>query len=261
MFMNSLNKPLIFITGAPRSGTSLVTKVIDAHPDIAILMENIFGNRRRHWQREAFWQSTEALRCEVAKVYARLNEPVVGNKVVIPDVWDAGDILQFCRLFNRFKIIFMARDPRAAALSRLKREPADFFEVFSPTARDNILLDFRDRFHTYISSWRQSIENFWKLRDGLGEDKIKIVYYEDFCRDFENQVRDIFTFLDIPFSNNILKWYEFSHHNAAGELVHDLKYPDSEIFLPGNDETYPPGLEKAVNGITWQYDLWKKRRL
>lgn len=52
-----LDKPLIFITGAPRSGTSMITKVIGAHPDTAILMENIFGNRRRHWTKAEFWNS------------------------------------------------------------------------------------------------------------------------------------------------------------------------------------------------------------
>lgn len=252
---------MVFITGAPRSGTSLLTKVIDSHPDTAILMENIFGNRRRHWQRADYWNCPGSLKLEVEKVYSKLNEPIVGNKVITPDVWDAGDILQFCRLFRNFKILFLARDPRTAALSRLKREPADFFEVFSREARENILLDFRDRYHTYISSWRQSIENYWKLRDGLGEDKVKAVYYEDFCLDFENQVREIFSFLDIPFTGSILKWHENPHHNANGDLVSDLKYPDANIFLPSTGEVYPPGLEEAVNTIAWQYDLWKKRRL
>ncbi len=259
--MNSTNRPLIFITGAPRSGTSMLAKVIDSHPDTAVLMENIFGNRRRQWQRADYWNSFENLKREAQKVYSRLKEPIVGNKVITPDVWDAGDILQFCRLFDSFKILFLVRDPRATALSRLKREPADFFEVFSREARENILLDFRNRFHTYISSWRQSVENYWKLRDGLGENKIKVVYYEDFCRDFENQVRDIFSFLKIPFTDSVLKWYEMPHHNAEGQLVRDLKYPDADVFLPTAIEQYPPELEEAVNTIEWQYDLWEKRRL
>jgi hypothetical protein len=29
----------IFISGCPRSGTSLLTKIIDSHPDISILMD------------------------------------------------------------------------------------------------------------------------------------------------------------------------------------------------------------------------------
>jgi hypothetical protein len=258
--MNGLKKELLFITGAPRSGTSLLAKIIDAHPDIAILMENIFGNRRRHWQRADFWQSSDKLQKEVGKVYAKLKEPVVGNKVITPDVWDAGDILQFCRLFDSFKILYIVRNPKTAALSRLRREPADFFEVFSPEARDNILLDFRGRFHTYFSSWRQSIENFWKLRDGLGEG-IQAVYYEDICRDFDIQARQIFSFLEIPFSDQVLRWHELPHHNANGELVYDLKYEDREIFVAPEIEAYPDELEEAFPAIHWHYELWKKRKL
>ena len=260
IMMTRIEKPLIFITGAPRSGTSLLTKVIDSHPDIDILMENIFGNRRRHWKRAIYWHSPELLLEEVEKTYAPLKAPIVGNKVITPDVWDAGDILQFCRLFESFRIIFMARDPRMVALSRLRREPADFFAVYSPEARDNLLLDFSSRFHAYISSWRQSIENYWKFRDGLKE-KVKLVYYDDFCLDFPDQVRGIFSFLEIPFSDSVLRWHEQPHHNAEGELVNDLKYPDTEVFSPPKPEAYPDELMEALGTIEWQYRLWEKRGL
>jgi hypothetical protein len=41
---NVFKKNMIFITGAPRSGTSLVTKILDSHPEHAIVMEDIFIN-------------------------------------------------------------------------------------------------------------------------------------------------------------------------------------------------------------------------
>ena len=82
-----MNRMGVFVTGAPRSGTSMLTKVIDAHPDVAILMENIFQNRRRHWIKADFWNSPHTLKEEVSKVFSKLNEPVIGNKVCTPDVW------------------------------------------------------------------------------------------------------------------------------------------------------------------------------
>ncbi len=258
--MNPCDKPCIFVTGAPRSGTSLLAKVIDAHPDTAILMENIFGNRRRHWQRADFWDSPPRLKQEVEKAFAAIAEPILGNKVVTPDVWDAGDIVRFCRLFKEFRVVFIVRDPAAVALSRRRREPEDFFKVFNEEARNNILLDFSCRFRTYVSSWRQSVENYWRLKDGFG-DRVCLVYYDDLCRRFESEVRRVFAFLEIPFAERVLAWHELPHHKADGSLGRDVKYQDQEIRPPADIGACPAELEDALALIRWQRDLWKQRRL
>lgn len=253
-------KRFIFITGAPRSGTSLITKVIDAHPDIVILMENIFGNRRRHWQRELFWNSPETLRKQIENTFSQFSESIIGNKVITPDVWNADDIAYFCGMFQHFKLIFIVRDPVNVALSRIKREPEDFLNVFNEQARQNMPLDFRSRFHTYISSWQQGIEIYRQFKKTLGDD-IKLVYYEDFCTDFENQIKNIFDFLTVPFSENVLKWNEFPHHNAEGKLVKDLKYPDTNVFINHPPESIPEELKEALKLIPEDYELWKTRKL
>ena len=103
MTVDLFEKPFVFITGAPRSGTSVLIKIIDAHPDIAILMENTFGNRRRHWKRVDYWNSSTHLKKEVGKIYSKFNESVIGNKVCTPDVWFVEDIHFFCKLFKNRK--------------------------------------------------------------------------------------------------------------------------------------------------------------
>lgn len=251
----------VFITGAPRSGTSMITKVIDAHPDVAVLMENIFQNRRRHWSKAAFWNSQQALKEETSKVFSKLKEPVVGNKVCTPDVWSADDILLFCRMFQDFKIVFIVRDPVNVALSRFRRE--DYEAEFNEEAKKNILLDFRTRFLTYTSSWRQSVENYWKLRDGYPE-KTCLVYYEDFCQNFEVEAKKLFSFLSLPFREEILKWHQYPHHNCDGVLVDDLKYNDTPVELKKNKGgDIPPAVMEQINtamqSIDTHYNLWKKR--
>lgn len=251
----------IFITGAPRSGTSMITKVIDAHPDVAILMENIFQNRRRHWNKATFWNSQQTLKEEVCNVFSKLNEPVIGNKVCTPDVWSADDILQFCHLFQDFKIVFVLRDPVQVALSRFRRE--DYAEEFNGIARENILLDFRSRFLTYTSSWRQSVETYWRLRDGYPE-RVCLVYYEDFCQNFEDEVKKLFTFLNLPFREEILNWHQYPHHDFKGDLISDLKYKDKPVGIENNKGDNIPieakeQLNVAINSIDIHYSLWKKR--
>lgn len=258
-----LDKPLIFITGAPRSGTSMITKVIGAHPDTAILMENIFGNRRRHWTKAEFWNSPKTLRSEVKKIFRNLNEPIVGNKVCTPDVWSVDDIMTFGNLFQDFKIVFVVRDPIQVALSRFYRE--DYEAEFNQAARRNILLDFRSRFFTYSSSWRQSIETFWKLRDGFPE-KVYVVYYEDFGRNFDNQVERLCDFLNLPLHDNMLNWHQLPHRDARGELKHNLKYPDRPInvrqySVEDLTEDIRSMLLKALASVKSHRELWLAREL
>jgi hypothetical protein len=258
-----LDRPLVFVSGAPRSGTSLVTKVIDAHPDIAVLMENIFGNRRRHWMKANFWNSSETLRREVEEVFKNLEEPIVGNKVCTPDVWSADDIMMFCNLFKDFKIVFVVRDPVQVALSRLNRE--DYEAEFNEDARHNMLLDFRSRFLTYASSWRQSIESYWKLRDGH-PGKVYLLYYEDFCNQFEFQLRTLCDFLQVSFSANMLNWHQLPHHDARGNLKRDIKYKDAPVAVHQSDtkklaEVTRNALSDALLAVKWQRDLWQAHQL
>jgi hypothetical protein len=258
-----LNKPLIFITGAPRSGTSMLTKVIDAHPDVAILMENIFENRRRHWSKANYWGAKEKLAREVSKVYSKLNTPIVGNKVCTPEIWSADDILTFCKLFLDFKIVFIVRDPDRVVLSRFLRE--DYEAEFNSDAKQNILLDFRSRFLTYTSSWRQSVETFWKLRDGY-PDRVKSIYYEDFCKDFERQVYHLCEYLAIPFSEEMLNWQKHPHHDSQGNLKINLKYEDISVKdyqyqKPKITEEERKYFLDALSTIKLHKELWQLRQL
>ena len=105
------------------------------------------------------------------------------------------------------------------------------------------------------------MESFWKLRDAVG-DCIKLVYYEDFCADFPNQVRDLFAFLEVPFSDVVLRWHELPHHDASGRLRKDLKYRDSPVF-DGEDVDRPCDVDMGLllQRIGWQHSLWRERKL
>lgn len=256
------DKPFIFITGAPRSGTSMITKIIDSHPDVIILMENIFGNRKRYWQRAEFWDNDSQLKEQIKSIYGKFPETVLGNKIITPDVWSAEDIYRFCKFFNIFKIVFVVRNPVAVIKSRLKREPRDFSIVFNDLARQNLLLNFTSRLHVYLSSWRQSIENYWKLKDASPE-KVHLIYYEDFCNDFNNQRAVLFRFLSLNLTDEVYNWDKIPHHNAQGKLVSNLKYPDSEVVISNymTIDKVSPDLKELIETIGRYYYLWERREL
>ena len=222
-------------------------------------MENIFNNRRRHWIRDNFWSSENLLISEVEKVYANIKEPIIGNKVCTPDVWSPEDIYMFCRIFINFKILFVVRNPKGVILSRYKRENYDL--EFTNESKRKLLLDFRSRTQAYLSSWRQSLEAYWKLKETVPE-RVKLLYYEDFCINFKKEIMVVFNFLKIHFSENILNWHKYPHHDAKGNLVKHLKYEDTEIYNKKIEEKeLPNDFKKFFTNDNMHFILWKQRRL
>lgn len=249
----------MFITGTPRSGTSMLTKIIDAHPDVAILMENIFENRRRHWTRAKFWDDENKFKAEINKIYSNLEEPIIGNKVITPDVWSIDDIIKFCNVFRSSKVIWIVRDPLKVFESRYKRE--DFAKEYNEIAKKNLHFDFSHRTFVYASSWRQNIENYYRLVD-LKKDDVILVYYDDLILNFENYIKDVFSQINIEFHENVLKWNTLAHYNHNGKLVKNLKYPDKPVVNTDNKSIFQvPRIEEALSKIAHYHDLWKKREL
>jgi len=252
------NKPFIFITGAPRSGTSLVTKIIGAHPDVAMIMENIFGNRRRHWKKADFWDDTEKLRNEVYKFYRKFDEPVLGNKVCSPDVWSFEDIALFCTLFESSKIFFIIRDPKAVVLSRHKRENHD--DHFNDIARTKLPFDFSSRTRSFISSWNQSISVYQKLKTDFGHG-VYLLYYDDLVNAPEVIIEQMFSFLNLNVSKTVKDWYKIPHYNANGIKVCDLKYVDTNVFSKQVSLSELPGDFIMVRDEVLNYEKFLLREL
>jgi len=256
--MNKIDKPYIFITGAPRSGTSMLTKVIDAHPDIGIFMENIFGLRRRHWQFPEFWNSEEELFKIVQSEYAKLKEPIVGNKVCTPDVWNTDEILKMASFFSSTKVVFIVRDPIDVIKSRLKRDDET---EYNDLAKNYLCLDWKEKNFTSLSSWRQSIEVYWKLKEYY-QNNIYLIYYDDFVVSFKEEVMKLFKFLNVNFHDNIIAWHEQEHYDAKGRLKKDLKYKDEKVKTVRSQEEIKleTNLLEYLNNLV-HYNLWKKREL
>lgn len=253
-------KEIIFISGSPRSGTSMIAKIIDSHPQVALLMENVFENRQRHWRKNTFWNDDHSLQEKIKSVYEKFTEPILGNKIITPDVWAVEDIYRFCTFFKTYKIIFLVRDPVAVVNSRLAREPEDFYLEFNDEARKHMLLDFSNRINVYLSSWRQSIENYWRLKDAL-KTEIHLIYYEDFCNNYSHQLIQLFEFLKLDITPEVQNWFRYSHHDSSGLLIHDLKYTDAPVFNVPSCIEIPFQLQDQITSVGKHYDCWLKRKI
>lgn len=128
--------PLIFIGGVPRSGTTLMRAMLDAHPDVRCGQETRVIPRilqmRQHWMKS----KKETLRLEEAGVHhevldsaiaafcleviARHGEPAPRLCNKDPLTLKSADYLS--ELFPASKFIFMVRDGRATVHSIISRQ-------------------------------------------------------------------------------------------------------------------------------------------
>ena len=125
------------------------------------------------------------------------------------------------------------------------------------------MLDFSSRANTYASSWRQSIENYWRIKDFIGEEKTHLVYYDDLIENFEIQITKLFYSIGIEINERVFNWYNLPHHDDRGSLKKKLKYVDQAV---GSKTTTDSSVLKdefpyLFNKLSPFIELWEKREL
>lgn len=133
--------PLIFIGGVPRSGTTLMRAMLDAHPDVRCGQETRVVPRilqmRQHWMRS----QKESMRLEQAGVSKAVLDNAIAAfclEVIVrhgdtaprlcnkdPLVLKMGTYVQ--ELFPNAKFLFMVRDGRATVHSIITRKVSLWF--------------------------------------------------------------------------------------------------------------------------------------
>lgn len=202
---DTANKPYIFIGGVPSSGTTLLRVMLDAHPDIRCgeetrLVPRILQMRER-WRRAG--PEHERLKA------AGLNDSVINTIVrnFISDVIELhGPPAQFlcnkdplalaqmpdlAQMFPRGKFLLLVRDGRAVAHSIVSR---------------NISISGVDH-KSYLSAamfWNKAIDKMWGHCNQQGPSKCLPVYFEKLVADPEGRMREILTFLGIPWHDNVI---------------------------------------------------------
>jgi hypothetical protein len=236
--------PAPFIVGVTRSGTTLLRLMLDAHPEMAIPPETHFvpslikatrksgvscdeahGIVTGHRQWGDFnLDSAELLRryCDLDRIdpettirtffelYAeREGKPRWGDKT--PNY--VRRMKQIENWIPEARFIHMIRDGRDAALSRFKRVLKDP----PPMA-------------TVAERWVKKIE-------GAREDAKDLHYievqYEELVRDTETQLRRVSEFLELPWDDTMLRYYERAEDRLA-EMHRDLPGEEGKPLRPAD---------------------------
>lgn len=239
------NMPLIFIGGVPRSGTTLMRAMLDAHPEVRCGQETRVIPRilqlRSHWMKSE-------------KESVRLVEAGITKEVL------NGAIAQFCleiiakhgdpaprlcnkdpltlkmgtyviELFPEAKFLFMVRDGRATVHSIISRK-------VTITGFD--LTNYRQ----CMTKWNQAIQTMHDQCKEIGKERCMMVYYEQLVLHPEEWMRKILHFLDIPWNDSVLHHEEFIN-KENGVALSKVERSSDQVIKPVNLEA----LSKWVDHI------------
>lgn len=229
--------PYVFLTGCPRSGTTLLRRMVDAHPRIAVIPE-IGWIPRRYEQRDGvtpeglvgpelrhdlvvrgrFGRYTKLpmdpdelgrmlgigpMRYAdlIALLFDRYGDargkPIVGNKT--PDY--AGHVSTLHELWPHARFVHLIRDGRDVALSASSwRRAARLAERYTTWAEDPV--------STAALWWESHVRLGREQGVPLGGELYREIRYEDLVRDPSGTLRSLCDFLDVAFDEAMLRFHE-----------------------------------------------------
>ena len=224
-----------FIVGASRSGTTMLRLLLNAHPNIGVPKELAYFERCARFMDLESWKSlslsTDAYRTFVRGFLQKkkvalegidvkqLEEEIVTSGVpdlarpfqMTMDAWARKegktvwgektpknlfyvDIIQ--EMFPQTKFVYIIRDPRAVVYSMNR---------FARFQDDSVLNAF---------NWLQAATKGYQLvMNHVPEDRRYILKYEDLVADVETTTKNLCAFLDEPFDEEMLEFYQKSQSN------------------------------------------------
>ena len=217
---------LALLCGHPRSGTTLLEQVLDAHPDAISAEETVIFNHeaylplRRGHPRQApmvsVLESASAPALQKARqVYFRCMESFLGQSIGGRILIDKNPsltslIAPFARIFPEAKFLVALRDPRDVCLSCFMQ----------PLPLNDVSAMFLSLDRT-VSEYA-SVMGLWKAMAPQMPNACLQVRYEDVVDDLESVARRVLEFLGLPWDASVL---HFDEH-ARNKLVRSPTYAD-----------------------------------
>ena len=202
---NPQNQPA-FLVGFPRSGTTLLGRVLDAHPKITVLDEkNLIAPIRSLLDKnqtsfpDILAQLKETEIKELREAFISRAEfydykQKSGNRLIDKMPFNLAEAGLIHRLWPRAKFIFMLRHPADSCLS-------SFMQDFQPNRG---LINF-DTIERTVALYTQ-IMTLWQQYCSVLGLNVHTVRYEDVVEDMETEVRHLTEFLELPWQEEVLNY-------------------------------------------------------
>lgn len=210
----------IFILGMPRAGSTLIEQILASHsmiegtmelPDIPALVKRVSGSADgdEAYPRKLAALDAEALRqlgeeyLQRTRIQRKTDRPLFIDKM--PNNWSHVGFIRL--ILPNARIIDARRHPLGCCFSNFKQH----FARGQGFTYDLVELG------RYYSDYVRLMRHFDSVLPGA----IHRVFYENMVEDPEGEVRALLTYLELPFENNCLRFYdnERAVRTASSEQV------------------------------------------
>ena len=228
------SEPIIFVGGVPRSGTTLMRCMLDAHPLIRCGEETRLIPRILFFTQNSNMPAVNAQKLEQTGVSQDLIDSAVSSFMLEIIVRHGKPAQNLCNkdpfvlkfsdyvttLFPNAKFILMIRDARATVHSIISRKVG--ISGFKPG-------DYNGSF----AQWNKLIEHMYSKCMVVGPTRCLPVYYEQLVLKPEKEMKTILEFLKIPWNDAVI-----NHEQFIGDEISLSKVEKStdQVIKPVNLE-------------------------
>uniref|UniRef100_F1L7G4 Protein-tyrosine sulfotransferase n=1 Tax=Ascaris suum TaxID=6253 RepID=F1L7G4_ASCSU len=206
----SSQSAFIFIGGVPRSGTTLMRAMLDAHPLIRCgeetrVIPRILGLRSQWKRNEKEWRRLneagvnegvldDAIASFIIQVIAGHGAPA--ERLCNKDPFSLKSTQYLAKLFPNSKFILMIRDGRATVNSIISRRVTiTGFDLEDP--------------RQCLQKWNNAITIMFEQCQSVGRSRCLMMYYEQLVLHPEKEMHRLLQFLDIPWNSSVLHHEQF----------------------------------------------------
>jgi hypothetical protein len=239
----SQGNPYLFIVGAARSGTTLVQRLLDAHPMLAVVNETYWVPRKFR-ERTGLTRDGLVTRALIDQLMASPKFNRMGLSLDdLTRLMPSDDAITYARYVSSLFDLFATRHGKSLAGDKTPgyvRRMAQLHELFPCARFVHIIRDPRDlclsmlewssgentagQFGTWAEDPVTSTALYWRMSVGLGrqlgaqlgEDIYHEVRYEDLVTSPERAITGLCAFLGLPYEPRMTRYHEGKTRTKPG---------------------------------------------
>ncbi|XP_039259453.2 protein-tyrosine sulfotransferase-like [Styela clava] len=231
---NRRRMEIIFIGGIHRSGTTLLRTMLDAHADIrcgpeTVVICDVLGAR------EAMAKTPITVSyLSKMDLYPEITDNAVAQFILEIIIRHAPPAIHYCNkdplqmlhskylhfLFPNAKFVLMIRDGRAMTHSIISRK--------LKLSTYNI-----ESYRETLSTWNKNIERMYTKCIELGETICHLVYYEQLVLQPVSTTKNLFKFLEIPWSIAVLHHEKYTNESDFSKTEVSTDQVSKPLYLAG----------------------------